>query len=66
MYLTLEERRSLCETTGVTLDGLPATICNARNYEFGTVAQTPSGLALQWEWETIERIVEEQDGAFRS
>jgi hypothetical protein len=51
----LAQRAALCHED-VTLNGQPATIAGCRN-PYATVAQLPSGLALEWSWETVARIV---------
>lgn len=55
------DRRGLCEAT-VTLDGMPARVCGARN-DFATVRNARYG--VEFAWPTVARIVA-AGGQFRS
>jgi hypothetical protein len=61
--VSLEARFSLCEAD-VTLNGLPAKVCGARN-RFATVRQLSSGLSAEWSWVAVVRVVS-NGGDFQS
>ena len=58
------ERLTLCQTTGVTLDGEPASIVGYAN-DFATVAQRHTGLRVEFAWATVARVVA-NGAAFKS
>lgn len=64
MSTTTEQRHALC-AAHVTLNGLPARVGGYRN-RFATITQVSTGLACEWAWETVARIVNDKDGAFTS
>jgi hypothetical protein len=56
-HRTLAERRELCGTEDVTLDGVPAMIMGAAN-KFAQVATLHiGGPAVEYAWPTVARIV---------
>ncbi len=58
--------KMLLTSAKVTLDGKRAVICGAQN-AFATIAQLDHPYTRhEWAWETAEKIVREQDGAFKS
>jgi hypothetical protein len=61
--LTLTQKYDLIAAV-VTLDGKPAKVSGALQ-PFATVAQLPSGNAVEFAWSTVARIVA-KDGSFRS
>ena len=48
----------------VTLNGEPAVICGYR-HDFATVRAIKSGVAFEWSWRAVDRIVS-KGGEFRS
>lgn len=64
MGLTYERKCELAEVH-VTLNGHRAAITGAMN-DFATVRDLGTGLSAEWSWETVERIVTQKGGAFRS
>ena len=64
-HKTRAERRELCWTEGVTLDGEPAMVMGAAN-RFAQVATLRGcGPAVEFAWPTVARIIAD-GGAFRS
>jgi hypothetical protein len=60
-----EDRRYELADTPVTLNGKPAAIFGVKN-RFATVAQLPRGEAYEWSWGTVDHVVREHEGRFRS
>ncbi len=61
-YVPIERRRELMEHPEVTLNGYRATIRGATN-DFATVTIMPAGLSADFAWETVERIVTNEEGS---
>lgn len=51
--------------TAPTLNGKPAKVMGYGN-RFATVADLESGLYAEWSWETVEHVVNNRFGAFKS
>ena len=62
--IPIERRRELIEHE-VTLDGRRAVICGVKN-DFATVAELPNGARVDFAWTTVERVVMEGNGDFKS
>lgn len=62
--ISLERRYELAGTP-VTLDGKRAVIAGVKN-DFATVATIPQGPRYEWAWETVEHIVTERAGKFKT
>lgn len=60
-----DERYDLVMTDNVTLDGKRAGIRGCNN-PYATVCQLPSGLAVEFAWETVKYVVENKQGKFKS
>ena len=56
-------REEMCNAK-VTLDGKRAKVSGIRN-QFATVRDMETGLACEWAWSTVERIIS-KGGAFKS
>lgn len=56
-------RRELCQTEGVTLDGKRAHICGAK-LDFAMVRNSQYG--IEFAWATVAHIVTNRKGAFKS
>lgn len=52
----IESRREQFSGLRVELNGEPAVICGFR-CKFATVAQVPDGLAYEWNWDAVGRVV---------
>lgn len=64
--LTYNERWELCQERNVTLDGKPAAICGAR-LRFASVRRLhTTALSVPFAWETVQYIVENKNGKFKS
>lgn len=63
-HRTLEDRRALCATDGVTLDGDPAVVIGC-NRKFATVANLSTGAQFEYTWRTVACTIAEH-GAFTS
>ena len=59
------ERRLELVAEKVTLNDQPAGISGIKN-DFATVRQNDSGLGCEWAWETVDHIVRNRDGKFKS
>jgi hypothetical protein len=59
------DKRVLCATKNVTLDGRPARIIGIRS-PHATVAALPDGPAYSYSWQTVQRVVSLHAGAFKS
>lgn len=51
--------------TRPTLNGNPATVSGFGN-RFATVTDSVTGLSAEWSWETVEHVVTDRFGAFKS
>lgn len=60
----LAERRALCATEGVTLNGERARIIGARD-TFAWVVQLKTGLQAEYSWESVKRVLS-KNKAFRA
>ena len=61
---TYQERQELASNK-VTLDGKPALIIGLRN-PFATVKQYPTGCEAEFAWATVEHIIKDKEGKFKS
>lgn len=62
---TIERRRELVATENVTLDGEPAVIAGAVCM-FPVVATLDNARAYEYSWATVEHVVNNNNGAFKS
>lgn len=62
--ISIERRRELVDTD-ITLDGEPALIGGILN-DFAGVRLLRNGLGCEFAWETVEHIVTNRSGEFRS
>lgn len=63
--ITLERKRELCQAMNVTLDGEPAGIGGC--YEpFANVFTFSGTKKHEFAWETVDRIVSNNNGEFKS
>lgn len=62
--ITAERRRELVDTH-ITLNGKPALVCGYRN-AFATVVDLVSRLQCEFAWETVDDIITNRNGEFRS
>lgn len=62
--MTYEQIKELCSRKDITLDGKPAMI-NGALMDFAMVRQI-GGYGFEWSWETVQRVVTEKEGKFRS
>ncbi len=63
-YPQIEERNRLTDSH-VTLNGKPARVIGRFN-EVPTVAQIPIGLSVDFCWKTVQNIVDNKNGCFKS
>lgn len=59
------DKRTLCDTEGVTLNGSRAKICGCKK-DFATVIATGGGESYEWAWPAVQHVVDNRGGAFRS
>lgn len=59
------QRRVELVNERVTLNDQPARISGIKN-NFATVTQLGSGLGCEWAWGTVDHIVSNRDGKFKS
>lgn len=64
-FVPLTRRQELVETKGVTLDGRPAVIGGSR-LDFPVVLTLDGAQRVEFAWPTVDHIVTNRDGAFRS
>lgn len=62
--ISLEERRALVQTKGITLNGNPAKVTGSE-MAFAVIRDKTTGLYAEWSWEAVRRIVA-KGGAFKS
>lgn len=62
-----EERWAMVHNapTRPTLNGRPAVVTGFGS-RFATVSDTLTGLSAEWSWETVERVMSNRFGAFKS
>ena len=60
-----KQRRAELLLEKVTLNDQPALISGIKN-DFATVRQIDSGLGCEWAWATVDHIVRNRDGKFKS
>lgn len=64
IFMPLEQKIELCEAK-VTLNGEPAKVSGYKN-DFATITQIKSGLSAEWSWQTVEHIIKNKGGQFKS
>jgi hypothetical protein len=60
-----EDKRYAMVAQSVTLNGERAKVCGVK-LDFPRVVQVKSGLSVEFSWPTVQHIIENRDGKFRS
>lgn len=63
----VEARRAMVHSapTAPTINGNPAMV-SGFTQRFATVTDKATGLSAEWSWETVEHVVNNRFGAFKS
>ena len=63
--ISIERRQELVQTRTATINGKPALISGWNN-DFATVADIDTWLSCEFAWPTVDHIVTNKNGAFKS